>query len=65
MVMTRSDMQVMFLILAREGNEKALKLCDEVAYDLAVMFSAIAHVVDPYVFVVGGGVMKGKRCILR
>ena len=60
LAMTRSDMQVMFFDLAREGNEKALKLCDEVAYDLAVMFSAIAHVVDPYVFVVGGGVMKGK-----
>lgn len=46
--------------LARQGDEKALKLCDEVAYDLAVMFSQIAHVVDPEVFVVGGGVMKGK-----
>ena len=30
------------------------------AYDLAIMFSVIAHVVDPEVFVVGGGVMKGK-----
>lgn len=46
--------------LARKGNAKALELCDEVAYDLAVMFSIIAHVVDPDVFVVGGGVMKGK-----
>ena len=46
--------------LARKGNEKALEICDEMAYDLAVMFSVIAHVVDPEVFVVGGGVMKGK-----
>lgn len=46
--------------LARNGDEKAVQLCDEVAYDLAVMFSSIAHVIDPYVFVVGGGVMKGK-----
>ncbi|WP_416327064.1 ROK family protein [[Eubacterium] hominis] len=46
--------------LARKGDEKAIALCDQVAYDIAVMFSAIAHVVDPYVFVVGGGVMKGK-----
>lgn len=46
--------------LARKGNAQALELCDEVAYDLAVMFSVIAHVVDPDVFVVGGGVMKGK-----
>lgn len=30
------------------------------SYDLAMMFSAIGHVVDPHVFVVGGGVMKGK-----
>lgn len=46
--------------LARKGNAQALELCDEVAYDIAVMFSAIAHVVDPEVFIVGGGVMKGK-----
>lgn len=46
--------------LARNGNAQALELCDQVAYDLAVMFSTIAHVVDPEVFVVGGGVMKGK-----
>ena len=46
--------------LARKGNAKALEICDAVAYDLAVMFSQIAHVVDPEVFVVGGGVMKGK-----
>ena len=46
--------------LARQGNEQAMALCDGVAYDLAVMFSTIAHVVDPEVFVLGGGVMKGK-----
>lgn len=46
--------------LARNGNAQALELCDEIAYDIAVMFSTIAHVVDPEVFVVGGGVMKGK-----
>ncbi len=46
--------------LARSGDEKALKIVDDMAYDLAMMFSAIAHVIDPHVFVVGGGVMKGK-----
>ncbi len=46
--------------LARQGNSEALALCDEMAYDIAVMFSIIAHVVDPAVFVIGGGVMKGK-----
>lgn len=46
--------------LARKGNAEALKLVDDMAYDLAVMFSLIAHVVDPEVFILGGGVMKGK-----
>lgn len=46
--------------LARSGDEKALKIVDDMAYDLAMMFAAIGHIVDPHVFVVGGGVMKGK-----
>ncbi|MCU6748436.1 ROK family protein [Faecalicatena acetigenes] len=46
--------------LARAGNERAIKLVDEMAYDLAMMFCAVGHVIDPHVFVVGGGVMKGK-----
>lgn len=46
--------------LARSGDERALKIVDDMSYDLAMMFSAIGHVVDPHVFVVGGGVMKGK-----
>lgn len=46
--------------LTRSGDEKALKIVDDMSYDLAMMFSAIGHVVDPHVFVVGGGVMKGK-----
>lgn len=50
----------MVLDLAAKGDEKALKIVDDMAYDLAMMFSAIGHVVDPHVFVVGGGVMKGK-----
>lgn len=46
--------------LARSGNEDALKIVDEMCYDLAIMFSLVAHVVDPDVFVIGGGVMQGK-----
>ncbi len=46
--------------LARKGDEKALEIVDAMAYDLAMMFSAIGHIIDPHVFVVGGGVMKGK-----
>lgn len=46
--------------LARAGNAEAMKIIDTAAYDLAVMFSVIAHVADPDIFVLGGGVMKGK-----
>ena len=46
--------------LARSGDEKALKIVDDMAYDLAMMFSAIGHIIDPHVFVIGGGVMKGE-----
>ena len=43
--------------LARSGDEKALKIVDDMAYDLAMMFSAIGHIIDPHVFLlIGGGV---------
>lgn len=47
--------------LARQGNEEALKLVDDMAYDIALMFSLIAHICDPDVFVVGGGVMNKAK----
>lgn len=47
-------------VLAKEGNEKAMEIVENMSYDLAMMFSTIAHIVDPHVFVVGGGVMKAK-----
>lgn len=50
--------------LARQGDERALEICDRMAYDLAQMFSTIALVVDPHVFVLGGGCMKGKDVFL-
>lgn len=46
--------------LARNGNTQALEIVDTMANDLAHAFSAIAHAVDPHVFVIGGGVMAGK-----
>ena len=46
--------------LARENDPKAVKLVDEIAYDMAMLFSAIAHVVDPTIFIIGGGVTKSK-----
>ncbi len=48
--------------LARQNDPIALDICDKMAKDLAIMFSSIAHVVDPYVIVMGGGVMKAKDC---
>lgn len=46
--------------LAREKDETALKIVDEMTTDLAMMFADIAHVVNPHMFVVGGGCMKSK-----
>ncbi len=46
--------------LARENNEQAIDLVDEIAHDFAIMLSSIAHVVDPDAFVFGGGVTKSK-----
>ncbi len=50
--------------LADEGNKEALQIVDDMAYDLAMMFSSIAHVCDPYAFVIGGGVMASKDTFL-
>lgn len=46
--------------LAKAGNETAMKIVDEAAYDIALMFADIAHVVNPHIFIVGGGMMKSK-----
>ncbi len=48
--------------LARQNDPLAIQICDEVAYDLAMMFSIMAHVCEPFAFVIGGGVMKSKDC---
>lgn len=46
--------------LCVEGDEKAVNLVNELAYDIAVMLSSVAHVIDPHIFIFGGGVMKSK-----
>ena len=46
--------------LADEGNPIALKLIDDMAYDFASVLASIAHVVDPHVFVLGGGVTLAR-----
>lgn len=47
--------------LARKGNGEAAELVDQMAYDLAVMFSSIALIVDPEIIVIGGGVMNKAK----
>ncbi len=50
--------------LAHEGNVKAKALVDEQIDLIARGLAAIAHVVDPDVFVLGGGLMKSKEYFL-
>lgn len=47
--------------LAKEGNVVAQKMIDDMAYHFAVLCSAIGHVVDPNVFIIGGGVTKSHE----
>ncbi|RRC92099.1 ROK family protein [Erysipelotrichaceae bacterium OH741_COT-311] len=46
--------------LAASGNSDAQKLIDQMTTDLAILFSHVAHIVDPHMFVIGGGVLKSK-----
>jgi len=50
--------------LAKENHPIALKIIDTMAFDFAMMCSAIAHVCDPYAFIIGGGVFKSKDLYL-
>lgn len=46
--------------LYEEKDPVAVQIVDEMAYDFAMMLQGIAHVVDPHVFVLGGGVTKSR-----
>lgn len=50
---------------AEEGNEKALRLVDDMAKKLALMMANIAHVIAPHIFVLGGGVTKSHHLYLH
>ncbi|NLC96411.1 MAG: ROK family protein [Erysipelotrichaceae bacterium] len=50
--------------LAEQGNEDAKAIVEKVIDDLALMFSMIAHVSDPWMFILGGGLMKSKEKFL-
>lgn len=45
---------------ANAGDKVAQDIIDTMAFNFASLLSAIAHVVDPHVFVIGGGVSKSK-----
>lgn len=51
--------------LAEKGDVKAQKIVDEFIEDLARMFSLIAHVCNPWAFIIGGGVMQSKDYFLE
>ncbi|NLC34160.1 MAG: ROK family protein [Erysipelothrix sp.] len=53
-----------FFKLVEANNEQALALIDDMAYKFAVMMASIAHVVDPHVFVLGGGVTSVSHLYL-
>lgn len=44
--------------LAKAGDQKALELVDDMTTDFAIAMADIAHVLDPDVFVIGGGVTQ-------
>lgn len=46
--------------LANAGNAEAQGIIDRMAFNFASLLSAVAHVVDPHIFVIGGGVSKSK-----
>ncbi|HZJ85559.1 MAG TPA: ROK family protein [Erysipelotrichaceae bacterium] len=50
--------------MAREGNEKALDLIDDMARKFALMMANIGHVVDPHMFIIGGGITKAADMYL-
>lgn len=47
--------------LAKAGDITALDIVDKMAFDFASACSAIGHVVDPSIFVVGGGVVQSHE----
>lgn len=45
--------------LVKEGNQEAIDLVDEMTTDFAMALANVGHVLDPDVFVIGGGVTQG------
>lgn len=49
-----------FDLAFKENNEVAKKIIDDMTTDFALALANVAHVIDPDVFVIGGGVTKAK-----
>lgn len=52
-------------VLANEGNPEAKEIIDMMIEDFALMLSVIAHVVEPHIFVIGGGVSLSSNYYLK
>ena len=50
--------------LAAKGHGGAIAVIDQAAFDLAVTFANIASVLDPDIFIVGGGCLKSADILL-
>ncbi len=50
--------------MARNNDEAALALVNDMARKFAIMMASVAHVVDPHIFILGGGVTKGHDVYL-
>ena len=59
-----SKLRTVQYISAKEGDELANDLVDELGQKLGYALAAIAAVVDPEVFVIGGGVSKAGQILL-
>lgn len=58
------DSAYSIFLLAQDGNEKAVKLVETMCDDMGLMFSIIAHVCEPHVFILGGGVSQSHEFYL-
>ncbi|MFW6270996.1 MAG: ROK family protein, partial [Bacillota bacterium] len=47
--------------LAEKGNKTALKVIEEVSYNLALGLINIWQIIDPELIILGGGVIMGAR----
>ncbi|PPA69141.1 ROK family protein [Jeotgalibacillus proteolyticus] len=51
--------------LADAENQEALSIIEETVSSLAIGIANITHIINPEIFVIGGGVMKSEKMILE